>query len=63
MVAVLSRMISLVVGLLAGYQRRLDRPRTDVRSTTPSSSVPLFPILVLFYFVLRNNDVDSRCSR
>jgi peptide/nickel transport system permease protein len=37
-VAVLSRLLALLIGLVAGLLRRPGRPRADVRSTTPSSS-------------------------
>jgi peptide/nickel transport system permease protein len=56
-VAVLSRIISIAVGLTAGYVGGwVDRALMFVNDIFVS--VPIFPILVLFYFVLRNN-MDS----
>ena len=56
-VAVLSRIISITVGLAAGYLGGwVDRVLMFV--TDIFVSVPIFPILVLLYFVLRNN-MDS----
>lgn len=53
MVAVLSRLIALVVGLLAGYSGGwLDRVLMSINDTF--IIIPLFPILILFYFVLRD---------
>ncbi|MBO1074668.1 ABC transporter permease [Roseomonas marmotae] len=53
-VAVLSRIISLTVGLLAGYLGgRVDRALMSINDTF--IVIPLFPILVLFYFVMRDN--------
>ena len=53
-VALLSRLISLVIGLLAGYKGGLiDRVLMSINDTF--IVIPLFPILVLFYFVLRDN--------
>lgn len=53
MVAVLSRIIALVVGLLAGYSGGwLDRVLMSINDTF--IIIPLFPILILFYFVLRD---------
>ncbi|MDJ0389198.1 ABC transporter permease [Roseomonas sp. E05] len=53
-VAVLSRIISLTVGLLAGYLGgAVDRVLMSVNDTF--IIIPLFPILVLFYFVMRDN--------
>jgi peptide/nickel transport system permease protein len=54
MVAVLSRIIALVVGLLAGYSGGwLDRVLMSINDTF--IIIPLFPILILFYFVLRDS--------
>jgi peptide/nickel transport system permease protein len=51
-VAILSRIVSLAVGLLAGYLGgRVDRVLMSLNDTF--IIIPLFPILVLFYFVLR----------
>jgi peptide/nickel transport system permease protein len=51
-VAILSRLISLAVGLVAGYLGgQLDRVLMSINDTFVV--IPLFPILVLFYFVLR----------
>ncbi|WP_417308081.1 ABC transporter permease [Devosia sp.] len=56
-VAVLSRIISLTVGLTAGYLGGwVDRALMFVNDIFVA--MPIFPILVLFYFVLRN-DMDS----
>lgn len=56
-VAVLSRIISLTVGLTAGYLGGwVDRVLMFVNDIFVA--VPIFPVLVLFYFVLRNN-MDS----
>lgn len=53
-VAVLSRIIALVVGLVAGYTGgRVDRTLMFV--TDILIAIPLFPILILFYFVMRAN--------
>jgi len=52
-VAILSRMISLVVGLLSGYKGGLtDRVLMSINDTF--IVIPLFPLLVLFYFVMRD---------
>ncbi len=49
-VALLSRVISLVVGLVAGYLGGLvDRVLMSINDTF--IVIPLFPLLVLFYFV------------
>jgi peptide/nickel transport system permease protein len=56
-VAVLSRIISIAVGLAAGYLGGwVDRILMFINDIFVA--VPIFPILVLFYFVLRNN-MDS----
>lgn len=56
-VAVLSRIISITVGLAAGYIGGwVDRLLMFINDIFVA--VPIFPILVLFYFVLRNN-MDS----
>jgi peptide/nickel transport system permease protein len=56
-VAVLSRIISIAVGLTAGYVGGwVDRALMFVNDIFVA--VPIFPVLVLFYFVLRNN-MDS----
>ena len=52
-VALLSRVLSLVVGLLSGYKGGwVDRVLMSINDTF--IVIPLFPILVLFYFVLRD---------
>src|SRR5215467_6284657 len=52
-VAILSRVISLVVGLVAGYAGGLvDRVLMSINDTF--IVIPLFPILVLFYFVMKD---------
>ena len=52
-VALLSRLISLVIGLLAGYKGGLiDRVLMSINDTF--IVIPLFPLLVLFYFVMRD---------
>jgi peptide/nickel transport system permease protein len=56
-VAVLSRFISIAVGLTSGYVGGwVDRVLMFINDIFVS--VPIFPILVLFYFVLRNH-MDS----
>ncbi|WP_137151483.1 ABC transporter permease [Devosia sp. FKR38] len=56
-VAVISRVISLTVGLLSGYVGGwVDRALMFVNDIFVA--VPIFPVLVLFYFVLRN-DMNS----
>ncbi|MEO5808398.1 ABC transporter permease [Devosia sp.] len=56
-VATLSRVISLTVGLASGYIGGwVDRVLMFVNDIFVA--VPIFPVLVLFYFVLRNN-LDS----
>jgi len=53
MVAALSRVIALTVGLLAGYSGGwIDRVLMSINDTF--IIIPLFPILILFYFVLRD---------
>jgi len=53
-VAAISRVIALTVGLLAGYLGGVvDRVLMSVNDTF--MVVPLFPILVLFYFVMRDS--------
>src|SRR5262245_31177666 len=52
-VAILSRLISLVVGLASGYLGgAVDRALMSINDTF--IVIPLFPILVLFYFVMRD---------
>jgi peptide/nickel transport system permease protein len=53
-VAILSRIFSLIIGLLSGY---LGGPVDRVLMSLNDSFIviPLFPILVLFYFVMRDN--------
>jgi peptide/nickel transport system permease protein len=52
-VAVISRILSLVVGLVAGYAGGIvDRALMSINDTF--IVLPLFPILVLFYFVMRD---------
>jgi len=52
-VALLSRFISLFVGLLSGYKGGwLDRALMSINDTF--IIIPLFPVLILFYFVLRD---------
>jgi peptide/nickel transport system permease protein len=53
-VAVLSRVLSLVIGLVAGYVGGwVDRVLMSINDTF--IVIPLFPILVLFYFVMRDS--------
>ena len=53
LVAFLSRLLSLLIGLLAGYKGGwVDRVLMAINDTF--IAIPLFPILVLFYFVLRD---------
>ena len=53
LVAVLSRLLSLVIGLVAGYRGGwVDRLLMSINDTF--IVIPLFPILILFYFVLRD---------
>ncbi len=52
-VALISRVLSLVIGLVAGYTGGwVDRVLMSINDTF--IVIPLFPILVLFYFVLRD---------
>ena len=52
-VAILSRVLSLLVGLISGYVGGLtDRVLMSINDTF--IVVPLFPLLVLFYFVMRD---------
>ena len=52
-VAVISRLLSLLIGLVAGYAGGLtDRILMSINDTF--IVIPLFPILVLFYFVMRD---------
>jgi peptide/nickel transport system permease protein len=53
-VAILSRIFSLIIGLLSGYLGGpVDRVLMSINDTF--IVIPLFPILVLFYFVMRDN--------
>jgi peptide/nickel transport system permease protein len=53
LVAVLSRLLSLAIGLVAGYRGGwVDRVLMSINDTF--IVIPLFPILILFYFVLRD---------
>jgi peptide/nickel transport system permease protein len=53
-VAILSRIFSLVIGLLSGYLGGpVDRVLMSLNDTF--IVIPLFPILVLFYFVMRDS--------
>jgi peptide/nickel transport system permease protein len=52
-VAVVSRCLSLVIGMVAGYAGgAVDRVLMSINDTF--IVIPLFPILVLFYFVMRD---------
>ena len=52
-VAALSRVLSLTIGLLSGYKGGwIDRVLMSINDTF--IVIPLFPILVLFYFVMRD---------
>ena len=52
-VAILSRLISLAVGLWSGYKGGfVDRVLMSINDTF--IVIPLFPLLVLFYFVMRD---------
>jgi peptide/nickel transport system permease protein len=53
-VALLSRLLALVIGLLSGYKGGwIDRVLMSINDTF--IVIPLFPILILFYFVLRDS--------
>nr|WP_108659083.1 ABC transporter permease [Acuticoccus kandeliae] len=53
-VAILSRVFSLVIGLVSGYLGgTVDRVLMSINDTFVV--IPLFPILVLFYFVMRDS--------
>ena len=53
-VAVMSRIMSLLVGLVSGYKGGwIDRVLMSINDTF--IVIPLLPILVLFYFVLRDS--------
>src|SRR5215475_197957 len=53
-VAVLSRLLALLIGLVAGYSGGLvDRVLMSINDTF--IVIPLFPILVLFYFVMKDH--------
>lgn len=53
LVALISRVLSLVIGLVAGYAGGwVDRLLMSINDTF--IVIPLFPILVLFYFVMRD---------
>jgi peptide/nickel transport system permease protein len=53
-VAILSRILSLAIGLIAGYRGGwVDRVLMSINDTF--IIIPLFPVLVLFYFVLRDS--------
>ena len=51
-VAILSRLLSLAIGLVSGYRGGMtDRALMSVNDTF--IVIPLFPLLILFYFVMR----------
>jgi peptide/nickel transport system permease protein len=53
LVAILSRLLALLIGLVAGYSGGLiDRVLMSINDTF--IIIPLFPLLILFYFVLRD---------
>ena len=53
-VAIISRILSLMIGLLSGYLGGpVDRVLMSINDTF--IVIPLFPILVLFYFVMRDS--------
>lgn len=52
-VALISRLLSLLIGLVAGYKGGLtDRVLMTINDTF--IVIPLFPLLILFYFVMRD---------
>jgi peptide/nickel transport system permease protein len=52
-VALISRLLSLLIGLVAGYKGGLtDRVLMSINDTF--IIIPLFPLLILFYFVMRD---------
>ncbi len=52
-VAIMSRLLSLMIGLIAGYLGGItDRVLMSINDTF--IVIPLFPLLVLFYFVMRD---------
>ena len=52
-VALVSRLLSLLIGLVAGYKGGLvDRVLMSINDTF--IVIPLFPLLILFYFVMRD---------
>ncbi len=52
-VAIISRLLSLVIGLIAGYRGGMtDRVLMSINDTF--IVIPLFPLLILFYFVMRD---------
>jgi peptide/nickel transport system permease protein len=52
-VALISRLLSLLIGLVAGYKGGLvDRVLMSINDTF--IVIPLFPLLILFYFVMRD---------
>jgi peptide/nickel transport system permease protein len=52
-VALISRLLSLLIGLVAGYMGGLvDRVLMSINDTF--IIIPLFPLLILFYFVMRD---------
>ncbi len=54
LVALISRVLSLLIGLVAGYAGGwVDRALMSLNDSF--IVIPLFPILVLFYFVMRDN--------
>src|SRR5581483_9567192 len=53
-VALISRAIALIIGLISGYKGGwIDRALMSVNDTF--IVIPLLPILVLFYFVMRDH--------
>jgi peptide/nickel transport system permease protein len=53
-VAILSRLLSLLIGLVSGYRGGFtDRALMSINDTF--IVIPLFPLLVLFYFVMRDS--------